>query len=281
MSSIIELQTEQYDLTEVEVVGLPRTLILEADSIDALLVNPGRRLLGGARQQKAFQSTITWLRAMQNKGYLSEDANEICTVTVLAEGIGHNLPGAMASVLRGKAHRGDNWVGVSRFALDKKSDDEYVPFDAKVNYFRIHSNAPVWCMLDTVATGATLVRALESAFKNTTPPGKILLATPAGSAVGMRKIADLCAVHKIDLVLTFFGAIFGLWEDGTGLPWCHPDTITSGTQRGKRNLEQARKLFNNLPGFCAVGDCSANFFDVKEAEEALEEEEKRFGWHLP
>lgn len=272
---------ETYELTEVEVAGLPRTFILESDSIDALLVSPGRRLLGGARQQKAYESTLTWLRAMREAGVMVEDPSQICTVTVLAEGIGHNLPGAITAVLSGKPHRGDNWIGVSRFALEKKSGDEYVPFDAKVTYFRIHSNAPVWCMLDTVATGATLLRALDSAFGGATPPEKILLATPAGSAVGMKKIADFCASRDVEVVLCFFGAIFGLGEDGTALPWCHPDTITSGTERSKRNLEHARKIFNNLPGFCAVGDCSANFFDVAEAKAVLEEEENRLGWTLP
>jgi hypothetical protein len=272
---------EDYELTELGVAGLPPTFILEADSIDALLVNPARRLLGLARQRAAFTATVTWFRALREKNLLPSDPREVCTVTVLAEGIGHNLPGALATVLGTEYHRGDNWIGVSRFALPKTSADEYTPFDAKVNYLRIHSNARVWCVLDTVATGATLVRGLEAAFHNADKPQQILMATPAGSAVGMRKIAELCARENVALKLTFFGAIFGLWEDGTGLPWCHPDTIISGTPRGEKNRAYTARLYNNLPGFCSVGDCSANFFDVAEALNIVDEEEKRFGWKLP
>lgn len=135
-------------------------------------------------------------------------------------------------------------------------------------------------MLDTVATGATLLRGLEAAFAQAPKPREILLATPAGSAVGMRKIAELCARENVALTITFFGAIFGLWHDGTGLPWCHPDTVLSGTPHSRTNRALARQIFNNLPGFCAVGDCSANFFDVDKARQILHEEEERFGWQL-
>jgi hypothetical protein len=272
---------EQHELTEMKVDGMPRTFILESDSIDQLLVNPGRRLLGLARQRTAFEATVTWFRALRDQNLLPENPRDVCTVTILAEGIGHNLPGALATVLGDQYHRGDNWIGVSRFALPKTSADAYTPFDATVNYLRIHSNARVWCVLDTVATGATLVRGLEAAFHNSRRPERILMATPAGSGAGMGKIAALCARENVELILTFFGAIFGLWEDGTGLPWCHPDTLLSGTPRGEKNRALTARLFNNLPGFCSVGDCSANFFDVQEALNILQEEQERFGWRLP
>lgn len=272
---------EGYEATEMHVDGLPRTFILESDSIDQLLVNPGRRMMGLARQRAAFDATITWFRAMRDQHLLPENPRDVCTVTILAEGIGHNLSGALATVLGEQYHRGDNWIGVSRFALPKTLADAYTPFDASVNYIRIHSNARVWCVLDTVATGTTLVRGLEAAFRNARKPERIIMATPAGSGAGMRQIAALCAREQVELVITFFGAIFGLWEDGTGLPWCHPDTILSGTTHSVKNYAITKQLFNNLPGFCSVGDCSANFFDVEEALNILKEEEERFGWRLP
>jgi hypothetical protein len=272
---------EEYSLTEMRVESLPRTFILESDSIDQLLVSPGRRLMGLGRQHAAFEATVTWFRSLRDRDLLPENPRDICTVTILAEGIGHDLPGALATVLGERYHRGDNWIGVSRFALPKTSADAYTPFDATVNYLRIHSNARVWCVLDTVATGATLVRGLDAAFHNARKPRRILMATPAGSGAGMRKIAALCARENVELYLTFFGAIFGLWEDGTGLPWCHPDTVLSGTARSERNRAITARLYNHLPGFCSVGDCSANFFDVEEAFSILKEEEERFGWRLP
>ena len=134
--------------------------------------------------------------------------------------------------------------------------------------------------LVTVATGATLVRGLEAAFKNAPKPEHVLLATPAGSAIGMRRNAQVCARENVQLTLFFFGAIFGLWHAGTGLPWCHPDTIWSGTPRSAHNRELTARIFNNIEGFCSVGDCSANFFDVAEAEKILREEEERFDWKL-
>lgn len=270
---------EDYTLTIKQVKGLPRTFILESDSIDRLLVNPGRKLLGLSRMNAAYEATTTWCRALWEQEFLPRDTRQICTMTVLAEGIGHNLPGALASVLP-SPQRGDNYMGVSRFALRKTENDAHTPFDALVGYLRIHSPAPVWAMLDTVATGATLARGLEAAFKNAPKPEHILLATPAGSAVGMKRIADVCARADVQLTLFFFGAIFGLWHDGTALPWCHPDTIFSGTPRSEKNRALTARLFNNIEGFCSVGDCSANFFDVGEAEKILHDEEERFHWTL-
>lgn len=289
---------EPYELTPIAVGGLPRAFILESDSIDRLLLSPGRRLLGWARQQTAFKATVAWCRALLDGGFLPIERDaamrarqqsierderalvSVCTVTVLAEGIGHNLPGALASVLAPAHSRGDNWLGVSRFALPRTAADAYTPYDAVVTYVRLHSPAPVWVMLDTVATGATLVRGLQAAFATAPKPERILLGTPAGSVVGMRTIAELCAREGVELTVFFFGAAFGLWEDGTALPWCHPDTIVAGTARGERNRAFAAQLFNNLEGFCAVGDCAANFFDVAEAERLLREDEERFGWKL-
>lgn len=271
---------EDYTLTIKQIQALPRAFILESDSIDRLLVKPGRKLLGLPRMEAAAEATTTWCYALREQEFLPSDPQQICTMTVLAEGIGHSLPGALARVLR-SPQRGDNFMGVSRFTVRKKEGDAHTPFDAVVNYIRIHSPAPVWVMLDTVATGATLVRGLEAAFKNAPKPEHVLLATPAGSAIGMRRIAQVCARENVQLTLFFFGAIFGLWHDGTGLPWCHPDTILSGTPRSQKNRAETARIFNNIEGFCSVGDCSANFFDVAHAKEILQAEENRFGWNIP
>ena len=272
---------EDYQLTKVTIEGLARPYILEADSIDKLLINPGRKLLGYKRQKAAFAATVSWLSAMKAEGYFPHSATDLCTVTVMAEAAGHNLSGALSTVLNDDIYRGDNFMGVSRFALAEKAPEGYTNYDARVTYMRLHSVAPVWCLLDTVATGATLVRGLEAAFQNAQKPRRILMGTPAGAAVGMRKLEDLCRREKIEFIPTFFGAAFGLFEDGSGLPWCHPDTILAGTERSRVNLENARKIFNNNQAFCAVGDCSANFFDVQVAMEHLKDEEDRLCWKLP
>lgn len=272
---------EQFSLTQTKIDGIPNAHILESDSIDKLLVNPGRHLLGFARQVAAFEGTVSWMKALEDAGEFPADLRDLCTVTVMAEGIGHNLSGALGTVLDGKDYRGDNWIGVSRFALPEVAGQDFTDFDAKVTYMRLHSNAPVWLMLDTVATGATLVKGLEATFKNCEKPKKILLAASCGSVVGTRRIVEFLTGMGVETHVTFWGAAFGLWHDGTGLPWCHPDTVISGTPRSLKNKEITAKLFNNLPGFCAVGDCSANFFDVDDARKVLDDEEKRFGWKVP
>lgn len=270
---------ESYTLTQINLANIPPTYILESDSIDHLLVNPGRKLLGLGRMNTAFEATVTWCRALVEQGFI-RNADEVCSMTVLAEGIGHNLPAALATALAPGHQRGDNFMGVSRFALPKGEQDSYTPFDARVKYLRVESPAPVWVMMDTIATGATLVRGLEAAFANAPKPEQILLGTPAGSLAGARKIAELCAQNQVQLTLFCFGAIFGLWQDGTALPWCHPNTIFSGTPRSEKNRLLTARMFNHLEGFCAVGDCSANFFDVGEAEKILAAEQERFGWQL-
>lgn len=272
------MNMETYTLTIKNQQNFPRAFILESDSIDRLLVSPGRKLLGVERMNTAFEATTTWCRALVEQEFFT-DANDVCTMTVLAEGFGHNLPAALATALAPRHHRGDNFMGVSRFAIAKNEGDAYVPFDARVKYLRLESPAPVWVLLDTIATGATLVRGLEAAFA-IDKPREILLGTPAGSLVGAKKIAELCVRENVQVTFFFFGAIFGLWQDGTALPWCHPDTIFSGTPRGEKNRALTARIFNNIQGFCSVGDCSANFFDVTEAEKILREEEEQFGWKL-
>jgi hypothetical protein len=273
---------EEYTLTLKRMKGLPRSFILEADSIDRLLLSPGRHLLGAPRMFVASQATQTWCRALREQKFLPDDSSQLCSMTVLAEGFGHNLPGALAAALAPEAQAGDNFMGISRFALPRSAHDEHTPFDAEVKYLRIESPAPVWVMLDTVATGATLLRGLEAAFAQLGPnrPRVILLGTPAGSAVGMQRIAEWGAARGVELTIFFFGAVFGLWQDGTALPWCHPRTMLSGTPRSLANRALAARLFNNLEGFCSVGDCSANFFDVRAAARILQQEQERFGWNL-
>jgi hypothetical protein len=274
-------ERESFTLTKVEIEGIPNAHILESDSIDSLLVVPGRHLLGYRRQLAAFTATVTWIDALHAAKELPENLNELCTVTVMAEGCGHNLPTAVGCALDGAHYRGDNWIGVSRFALPNREGQDYTDFDAKVTYMRMHSAAPVWLMLDTIATGATLIKGLTATFENCKKPKRILLAATCGSVVGTRKIVEFLQSEKIEVHVTFWGAAFGLWNDGTGLPWCHPDTIISGTTRGVTNRQIAGRLFNEIPGFCAVGDCSANFFDVEDAKRVLKEEEYKFSWRLP
>lgn len=274
---------EPYTLTLKHLKNFPRAFILESDSTDRLLVNPGRKLLGVERMNTALEATTTWCRALVAQKFFT-DANDVCTMTVLAEGFGHNLPAALATALAPQHQRGDNFMGVSRFVsrsndFNHSPNDAYTPFDARVKYLRVESPAPVWVLLDTIATGATLVRGLEAAFA-IDKPREILLGTPAGSLVGAKKIAELCVRENVQVTFFFFGAIFGLWQDGTALPWCHPDTIFSGTPRGEKNRALTARIFNNIQGFCSVGDCSANFFDVTEAEKILREEEEQFGWKL-
>lgn len=276
---------EKFELTKAGIEGLACAYILESDSINRMLLEPGRRLLGYERQKAAFAATVSWLAAMKEQGYFPGDSMDLCTVTIMAEAAGHNLSGALGAVLSASAdraiYRGDNWIGASRFALSSRADEGYLNYDARVTYLRLHSPAPVWCLLDTVATGATLVRGLEAAFENAAKPSRIIMSTPAGAWVGMRKLEELCLRNGIEFIVTFFGAAFGLWEDGSGLPWCHPQTILAGTPRSQANLARAKVLFNNNPAFCAVGDCSANFFDVQAALDNLVEEEEKLGWVLP
>lgn len=276
---------KDYTLTPVDIEGLEKSYILESDNTDKLLLSPGRHLLGYERQKVAFAATVQWLEGMKHFGHLPQDNMELCTLTILAEGAGHNLPGALQTVLGEKEkYRGDNWLGVSRFALpesEAKPGLTYRDYDAHVKYVRINSPAPIWVVLDTVATGATLVRGLEAAFANAPRPKRILMGTPAGSPVGMRKLQALCNNAGVEFVSTFFAAAFALHEDGSGLPWCHPETILSGSLRSQGNIRRAEKRFNLNPAFCSVGDCSANFFDVSAALDHLKQEEERLGWSLP
>lgn len=276
---------KDFVLTPVDIEGLSKSYILESDNTDKLLLEPGRHLLGYERQKVAFAATVQWLEGMRHFGHLPQNNMDLCTLTILAEGAGHNLPAALQTVLGEKEiYRGDNWLGISRFARPEGESAAglgYRDYDAKVNYVRINSPAPVWVVLDTVATGATLVRGLQAAFAGADKPRTILMGTPAGSPVGMRKLQALCNDAGVEFVSTFFAAAFALHEDGSGLPWCHPETILSGSLRSQANIRKAEKRFNLSPAFCSVGDCSANFFDVTAALDHLKKEEERLGWSLP
>ncbi len=104
-------ERESFTLTKVEIEGIPNAHILESDSIDSLLVVPGRHLLGYRRQLAAFTATVTWIDALNAAKELPENLNELCTVTVMAEGCGHKPSdsGRMRSRWRSLSRRQLDW----------------------------------------------------------------------------------------------------------------------------------------------------------------------------
>lgn len=263
-------------LKRIDIEGLPSTsYILDSRASKELLFVPGRRLLGEARKEKVREVTRIFVRQIAAK-LKRFRPDKISTLVILSEGIGFDLGGALSEVLGGETFAGENIIGIRRKSKrDKKLPHEpYLPFVAETSYTSMNAKSEVVVSADSVATGATLKETLDILCRHFTPKHLFFL-TPAGSKEGCQLLWQECQARNIKLDLVFCEAIFGLGEDGTALPWIHKDTISS-----RRNLEIARAVFDNTP-FCSVGDCGANLFAPRMAQEELWAEEERLGKKLP
>jgi hypothetical protein len=104
--------------------------------------------------------------------------------------------------------------------------------DAKVevSYRSLDAGGSTLLVGDTVASGTTIVAALEE-YSTVHQLRRLFLFSFAGSLIGARRIADYCAQKSIDLTMLFGLAAFGLGVNGFDLSFLDPATLTDSSYK--------------------------------------------------
>ncbi len=155
-------------------------------------------------------------------------STEVAELVILSKGLAYQL--SAAADARG-LNQPTHLVAAPR--VDVVADDAKV----EVPYARLDAGKPVLVIGDTVASGATVVAALE-AYGRVHRLERLVLLSYAGSVIGARRIAAFCAGLGVECSILYGLAAFGLGANGFDLSFNHPDTVTADRYR-----ERARGLY--------------------------------------
>jgi hypothetical protein len=142
------------------------------------------------------------------------------------------------------------FLGVKRFYRD----DRWV---AECNYLNIDAlpkKNPFLFIADTIATGSTLLTLMKE-VRNVIEPSEVIglaFFSIAGALPGIRRIKEIGSFFPNAKVYVYLAnALFGLAENGTDMPWLHPDTITSTDIKEKAIENYSEYLATN---WCTIWD---------------------------
>jgi hypothetical protein len=209
-----------------------RLLIVKNDALESLLLD--RNVAGIEFKRRCREASKAFVR------HLADDlqSRETSELVILSKGVAYQLSDAVEHEL--SLNLPMNLISTTRAAVvgDRVS--------IEVTYQRFDAGGSHLLIGDTVASGATIVAALE-AYGSVHDLVSVSLVSYAGSVVGAQRIATYCAQHGIALNMIFGLAAFGLGENGFDLSFLHPDSITEQAYR-----DWAARQFDGKP-VSAVG----------------------------
>ena len=168
-----------------------------------------------------------------------------CDVIPLSGSLYYNMSGAFFNVF----HRAlpQIFIGVRRGFRDNH-------WVADISYRNVDSlpEKPFLFIGDTIATGSTLFSTLHEIKREVEHIEGIAIFSITGGIPGatlLSKMEKIFGGTKIFLYQT--NAIFGLMENGTDMPWLHPDTITTNELREKAIQNYGKYLAEH---WCTIWD---------------------------
>jgi len=229
-----EVTPEQPRLRRIALPGLPeQTYILESRPVERLLF--GRELVGQEFARECLLASLDFCRLLAPR----LDTRDVAELLILNGGRYYGLASAYSQVF-GRPLPVNEVKATRRCTADGT-------WAADISYRHYVHAAGTLLIGDTVATGVSARVALEDFFTFHLPR-EVVFFTICGGIPGGRVIAETCARHGVALTLVFGVAAFGLAENGTDLPFLHPETVTD-----PRYLERARVVYGGKP-VCAIGD---------------------------
>ena len=224
-------------LEKVHVPGLVNAFIISNTHLESILLN--RNLVGLAFTKRCESSTESFLQHFRPE--LTDCIQSgIAELMLLSKGVYYWMHNAFGTVFDRNLEI--NFAATSR---DKVSEQ-----NAEINLTYVNFDAPAKTLIlgDTIATGATVCKALSS-YREHWPLERVFLFAMAGSILGGQTISSFCESQGIELTLAYGLAAFGLGSNGFDLSFLHPDTITS-----ERYRERARQLYKGQPVSAAGWD---------------------------
>jgi hypothetical protein len=208
---------------------------MENDVLEKLLFN--RSLIGIEFATLCRAATRFFLEHVRPEVDAAHD--DISELTVLTKGLYYDVRRAFVEVFARNLEA--NFIATKRVSVQGGTVEVEVPYS--------DFSAPTRTLIiaDTIASGATLSRAIEH-YAAYTELRTAIVFSVAGSTVGARVLSRFCKNRGINLVLVYSLAAFGLAENGFDLAFLHPDTRCISPEY----LDRARRVFENKP-VSAVG----------------------------
>ncbi len=247
-AKLIDVTPHDFDASTVYRVDseelLYHTYIIEAPSALTILLKPwivGSRLANAARA-----STVEFLRAAYRlvPELASSNYRGITEVVPLAGSLYYSMAEAFEVVFGETINR--CFVGAKRHLTPSGWETEL----SYENYEALSPN-PVIMIGDTIATGGTIERIIDATLSRAEEARAIIIYSIAGGLMGAIRMKQISERINLPIYTFFSNAIFGVEPNGTDMPWLHPGTITSETNR-----EIARSSYGPDLGrrWCCVWD---------------------------
>lgn len=240
---------------------LPHTYIIESPSALQILLEPwsvGARLANLARE-----STIDFLRVAYHlcPELGSSTFDSVTEVVPLAGSLYYSLAEAFEVVFGETINR--CFIGARRHL----TPTGWVTELSYENFEAMPSN-PIILIGDTIATGGTIERIIESAIAHSSDIRAIAVYSIAGGLVGAVRIREMAQRIRIPTYLFCSNAIFGVESNGTDMPWLHPGTITTPENKMKAEAAYGPDLGRRWCSIWDWGDRAKH--PLKHLEELLE-----------
>ena len=205
---------------------LPDTYVIESPTALQILLQPW--IVGAKLARLARSSSVDFLRTAY---HLCPELREsllgnVTEVVPLAGSLYYGI-GEAFEVVFGEA--------VSRSFIGAKRHLSPSGWITELSYenFEAMSPDPVIIIGDTIATGGTIERIVESTVAHASDMRAIIIYAIAGGLAGAVRIKQLANRIGVPVYLFCSNAVFGVEQNGTDMPWLHPGTITSPENRGK------------------------------------------------
>ncbi len=204
---ILQAGNSQAELHETQGAEI---YLLHNASLELLLFN--RNLLGAEFREVCLASSRHYVRHIADE-LQGEDCAEL---VILSKGLIYQLSEAVR--LEFGQNLPTNLVATSRVAVTGDSAR------VAVTYSQIEAPAQTVLIGDTVASGATVVAALES-YTRLHSIERLFVLSYAGTEIGARRITRFCVDRSIRCTFLYGLAVFGLGDNGFDLAFLHPDTV--------------------------------------------------------
>ncbi len=196
------------------------TYIIESPSAMQILTQPW--IVGAELAQLARKSCIDFLSIAfeLSPEFQNSTFQNVAEVVPLAGALYYNMAEAFAVVFGETINR--CFVGAKRHL----NTAGWITELSYENYEALSSESVI-LIGDTIATGGTMKRILESVLSRHTDIRAFVIYSIAGGLNGALLIKELVDQFNIPIYLFFANAIFGVEDNGTDMPFNHPATIMS------------------------------------------------------
>lgn len=200
--------------------------IIESDSALKILLEPW--IVGARLASLARSSSVDFLRTAfaVSQEFRASNLENITEVVPLAGALYYNVAEAFEQVF------GETpstcFIGAKRHL----TPSGWVTSLAYENFEAIPAR-PVILIGDTIATGGTIVRIIESVLDHAQDAQAVIVYAIAGGVRGAVRLKALADQLDVPFYLFYSDAAFGVEANGTDMPWLHPGTICSPEVRSK------------------------------------------------